>query len=132
MKKKFKRNLVKLIKKVLRPTFIGKYYQKKYSKENTVKNNFRMFYDGYYNGLLGVDVEPVVKFPLFRLGITRFDVKIKHNVLFLSIDCERVGIMIGKGGRDLDKLKEHLIKYCDVKDVVFDLNESKIWNYKRF
>lgn len=134
MNKPLKGKVIKFWKEITKKTFIGKYYREQYAIENSVKSHFRLYFEGsggYEDD--DFEIKPRVDLPVTKIGITRFDVKKKGKKVTISIDAERVGLLIGKGGRTIDGLKEFLLKILGnikVEEIKFDLNDSRVWKYK--
>ena len=80
----------------------------------------RLFYDYYYI------IKEYTAVPNY---VTKVEVReSKLNGMSILIESHRVGLLIGKGGRDIDGLKEYLYKELNRKDVHVDLKECKLWH----
>ena len=61
--------------------------------------------------------------------VTKVEVReSKQNGMYILIESHRVGLLIGKGGKDIDGFKEYLYKELNRKDVHIDLKECKLWH----
>tara|TARA_B110000977_G_C10614254_1_gene313498 strand:+ start:25 stop:450 length:426 start_codon:yes stop_codon:yes gene_type:complete len=81
---------------------IEELYQNFHNKPDHIKSLFETYFDGCY------DVEPQVKDnpSTYSMGICKLDYNVNTNKLTVSL--RRPGLLIGKGGRTIDKLKEWL------------------------
>lgn len=80
----------------------------------------RLIYDYY------LIIKEYTAFPNY---VTKVEVReSKQNGMYILIESHRVGLLIGKGGRDIDGLKEYLYKELNRKDVHVDLKECKLWH----
>lgn len=63
----------------------------------------------------------------FSLFVTKIAVQKKDGVISVRIVSERPGLIIGKAGRTIDGLRDHLKDafQCEVK---ISLTESNIWS----
>jgi hypothetical protein len=86
--------------------------------EQVYQNKIRVFFEGYYD-----DNTPIVDMPLIRLGITAFEVREFKNKRKFIITLKRPGLLIGKGGETIDKLKEYL---SNGKTAEIHIIESKL------
>ena len=80
-------------------------------REKYIIRKFMIYFDGvpYY-------VDPIAKSSTYELGLT--DLKmIDENVL--QVELRRPGLLIGKGGRDYDKLVEYLECDISIKEKTF-------------
>lgn len=60
------------------------------------------------------------------LEITDIQSKFKSNEIIITITLGRPGLLIGKGGKDIDKLTKYLTRRFD-KEVQIKIIESKLW-----
>ena len=61
--------------------------------------------------------------------VTKVEVsKSKKRGLIILIESHRPGLLIGKGGKDINGFKEFLIKELKRNDVSIDLKECKLWH----
>ena len=61
--------------------------------------------------------------------VTKVEVReSKQNGMYILIESHRVGLLIGKGGKDIDGFKEYLYKELNRKDVRVNLKECKLWD----
>ena len=103
-----------------------KLLQPKFTKEQIKRINFtksilKTYFDGCY------EVDPIEKnITTYSLGITNIEFHFEKDLLILSITLLRPGLLIGKGGRTIDKLSEHL--NGSKKPVKIHIIESKLWN----
>lgn len=61
--------------------------------------------------------------------VTKVEVsKSKKKGLIVIIESHRPGVLIGKGGRDINGFKEFLFKELNRKDIYVDLKECELWH----
>ena len=63
--------------------------------------------------------------------ITKVEVSKSKKGVTILIESHRPGLLIGKGGKDINGFKEFLIKELKRNDVSIDLKECKLW-YKLY
>lgn len=110
--------------------FVSKRIKTKYTNEqktiiNRIKYCFRNFFQG------GYDYDDQIYetyIPIKNFGITDLDFKFDSNMVTLTITMEFPGIIIGKGGRTIDALREYLNDVLDNYSIKIDLKESKLWH----
>lgn len=86
-----------------------------------LKTNFRWFFEGY-----DYMDEPVIDIPIPKFGITNLRFREFKDKIVFEITLERPGILIGKGGRCINSLTEHLTERMS-KKVEILIKESKLW-----
>lgn len=113
--KKIKKAILNFIKW----NIIGKSLSKK--QQYHLKMHFRSFFEGY-----GDYIEPVTPICITVFGITNFRFREFKDKIVFEITLERPGILIGKGGRVIDSIKESLSSRftCPVE---IEIIESKLW-----
>lgn len=74
-------------------------------KHNKYKSLFLTYFDGCYR----VDAEPNTS-STYQMGVCKLEYTEETNILMVHL--RRPGLLIGKGGSLIDKLKEHL--ECEV------------------
>ena len=83
----------------------------------------RLIYDYYYN---------IKEFTALPNYVTKVEVtESKTKGMSILIETHRPGLIIGKGGRDIDGFKEYVCKELNRTDVHIDLKECKLW-YKLY
>ena len=83
------------------------------------KAGFKLFYE-----------EDVTTF--YKLGITNIQFDFSKPNIEVVIELIKPGILIGKGGRNIDKLTSYLNNYLDTT-LKINIVESKLWhNYQPF
>lgn len=80
-------------------------------KEKEVKMRFMFYFDGapHYS-------EPIAISSTYQLGLTNLKL-IDENIL--EVELRRPGLLIGKGGRDIEKLKKYLDIEIKIKEKLF-------------
>lgn len=63
--------------------------------------------------------------------VTKVEVSKSKKGVTILIESHRPGLLIGKGGKDINGFKEFLIKELKRNDVSIDLKECKLW-YKLY
>lgn len=61
-----------------------------------------------------------------RLQITNIQVEIKEKLIIITVTLERPGLLIGKGGKDIDAISKRINEWLD-KSVKIEIKESNIW-----
>lgn len=62
--------------------------------------------------------------PIFyKYQIHKFECKYYNNKLYLCIELDSPGVLIGKGGSNIDKIKKYL-------NIDIHVEESKLWKVK--
>jgi len=87
--------------------------EKQIALDDTVKKTIKMYYDD--NGL-----------SLDLLGIRDIHSENKKDQVLITIELERPGILIGKGGQNIDNLNKYLKDFLE-KDISINIKESKFW-----
>ena len=101
----------------------NEYTQEQIKLINRLKVQFKIYFEGWeYEDPIGGNYIHISKFE-----ITDFDFKFKNNELIWKIILNRPGILIGKGGRTIDGLKEYLNSSNENWNIKIDLEESKLW-----
>lgn len=59
--------------------------------------------------------------------ITKVEVSKSKKGVTILIESHRPGLLIGKGGKNINELKEFLFKEFNRKDIYVDLKECKLW-----
>ena len=89
---------------------------------NFIKSIFKTYFDGCYM------VDPVIEnLPTSKLGITNIEFEFKGETLIMNVTLLRPGLLIGKGGRTINDLSDHL-NNGEEKPVEVHITESKIWD----
>lgn len=93
----------------------------------SIKSSFRIFFEGCYE--FDQFYETYISIGTFGITDIQFS-EYPHKVEML-ITLERPGILIGKGGRTIDAIKEYLndlhSKKFDNKPIEINIKESKLW-----
>ena len=76
------------------------------SKSDYIKRSFETFFDGVYN----IEAQPGTS-STYAMGVCGLDYDTKSNTL--TVYLRRPGLLIGKAGHIIDKLKEYL--ECEIK-----------------
>lgn len=94
---------------------------------NKFKSCFRIFFEGIYYEYTEPIYENYIR--IINFGVTNLDFDFPKNKMIITITLERPGILIGKGGRTIDSLKEYLNNIFKDKfdEVKIDIKESKLW-----
>jgi ribosomal protein S3 len=85
----------------------------------TLKDFNRMFYV-YYEIIK--DHTKTIK------TVTDFSLNIEGGVYILNIKSYFPGLIIGKGGKDIDGFKNYIQKELNIKNFKINLEEEKMWN----
>jgi len=92
-----------------------------------IDRDIRTFIRVYYEGWESNDeVAAINKHGLQSLGITNIKVNNKKSKIIVIITLVRPGILIGKGGSEIDNLTRYLSEHMD-KPVVIHVIESRLW-----
>ena len=83
--------------------------------QRSVRRSIRTFFEG---ADLNVSI--------LSMGITDVSVKLGKEKIEIVIVLERPGLLIGKGGKTIDALEQHL-KDGYQTDVLIGVKESKLW-----
>ena len=73
------------------------------------------------------DLDMSIKPIFYSYGITNFQFNIIKNIPTIIITLERPGILIGKGGRNIEDIKKFLIESSNITDLDVSIMESKLW-----
>ncbi len=65
-----------------------------------------------------------LKKELFKAGVSRIVIRRKAKHVIIDIICARPGMIIGKGGQEAEKLKQHLVKMVN-KEVQLNIKEEE-------
>ena len=80
----------------------------------------KLFYDYYFN------IKQYTAIPSY---VTKVEVtESKTKGMSILIETHRPGLIIGKGGRDINGFKEYVCKELNRTDVHIDLKECKLWH----
>ena len=79
-----------------------------------------LFYEYYFV------IKQYTALPNYVTKIEVTESKIKG--LTILIESHQPGLIIGKGGRDIDGFKEYLCKELNRTDIHIDLKESTLWD----
>lgn len=71
-----------------------------------------------------VKIRDFLKKKLFTAGVPRVEIERKVNKVFINIHAAKPGIVIGRGGAEIDKLKNELVAMLG-KDVAINIVEVK-------
>ena len=71
-----------------------------------------------------VKIREFVKKKLFLAGVPKIEIERKINKVFINIHAAKPGIVIGRGGAEIEKLKKELVDMVG-KDVAFNIIEVK-------
>ena len=97
-------------------------------KENiSVHNQIRSIFHLFFNGDEYIGIEPQGDIFLWKLNITDLQFSNTKKRLIIYVTTERPGLLIGKGGVQLEKLKDMLSKNFK-KPVTINIKESTVWN----
>ncbi len=99
-------------------------------KKTSLKIAFRLFFEGYTDPLDEFPIEltnqPIVDIPIHKFEIDGFEFFEFDEGIVMRISLGRPGILIGKAGRVVNALQEHLTKQME-KNVKIYIIESKLW-----
>ena len=70
------------------------------SREKDIYRDFELFFDGCYG------IVPEVQSSTYDMGVSLIEYNQKDNTL--TVFLRRPGLLIGKGGETIDKLKKYL------------------------
>lgn len=90
-----------------------KYLAKKFERQKSVRRSIDFYFDEY-------DVNRAI------LEITDVKSKFISKKIIITITLCRPGLLIGKQGKDIDKLTAYLSRRFD-KEVQIKILESKLW-----
>ena len=93
------------------------------SVHNQIRNTFHLF----FNGDEYIGIEPQGDIFLWKLNITDLQFSNTKKRLIIYVITERPGLLIGKGGVQLEKLRDNLSKVFK-KPVTINIKESTVWN----
>ncbi len=71
------------------------------------------------------DIRKYLKTRLAKAGVSRIIIERTLKLITVTITTSRPGIIIGKGGQEVDKLKEELKKITGGKDIQINIYEIK-------
>jgi len=71
-----------------------------------------------------VKIRKFLKKRLFAAGVSKFEIERKANKVFINIHAAKPGIIIGRNGSEIEKLKTDLVKMID-KPVNINIKEIK-------
>lgn len=115
---------LKQLRKLIISLFTYKGKRLSLRAEHIYSNKIRLFFEGRGSEFEANFQEPIVNMPLINLGITAFEVREFKNKRKFIITLKRPGLLIGKGGETIDKLKEYL---SNGKTAKIHIIESKLW-----
>lgn len=124
LKRKYKR-AIRNIKNFYTWSIIGK------NPIRSIRTRTSYAIKGYFDGhnTYEVDDLPVEKnLSTATLGITNLRYRQFKNHLLIEITLQRPGLLIGKGGRTIDKFTEYLTDVLDTK-ITLSIVESRLWGY---
>lgn len=109
--------------KIIKDLFVSKKQKEKRRRKLwEVKYLFRSFFEGYDE-----TDEPIIPIRIDTFQITYFTVDFKEKENVVNITLGRPGILIGKGGKTIDTLREFLTKRLK-KPTRIHITESKLWS----
>lgn len=92
--------------------------------EYKVKYSIKTYFDGFeFDYQEGISIQ---KITTNQLGITDIKVTNKKSKIIVIITLLRPGLLIGKGGCEIDALTKYLFNRLE-KDVDIHIVESKLW-----
>ena len=91
--------------------------------DKEVRTCIRVYYEGWEPN---DEVAAINKHGLKSLEITNIKVNNKKLKIIITITLTRPGILIGKGGSEIDNLTQYISEYMD-KPVIINIIESRLW-----
>ena len=70
------------------------------------------------------NLRKTLKAQLYNFGISKIEIERDGKKVKISIHCAKPGLVIGKGGAEIEKVKAELQKYTD-KKLIVDIKEVK-------
>ena len=70
------------------------------------------------------NLRKTLKAQLYNFGISKIEIERDGKKVKISIHCAKPGLVIGKGGSEIEKVKAELQKYTD-KKLIVDIKEVK-------
>ena len=94
---------------------------------NRIKTGIQVFFDGSRFNI------PEAGLPsLASMGITDLKMlSMSNSAITIEITLQRPGLLIGKGGSTLDRLRSYLSIMEDGKSIYVEVEESQIWKLER-
>lgn len=90
---------------------------------NEYKQQFQYFHSEEFcddeDGFYYIKLKPI----FYKYQIHKFECKYYNNKLYLCIELDNPGVLIGKGGSNIDEIKKHL-------NIDIHIEESKLWKVK--
>ena len=71
-------------------------------------------------------IRKFLKKELYEAGVSKFEIERKNNKIIVNIYAAKPGIIIGRGGAEIEKLKAKLIKLTGKKDINVNIVEIKV------
>lgn len=129
---KLKKQIVRAVKKPLYDTWVSRYFNRKYGLLNGVKNTIKLHFEGYGVYVCyeqPIDAILIKNFENFE--ITDIKAKKSKDTLYIMIELVKIGMIIGKGERTIDGLKESLKKRfnCNVEIYMVEQNYGVIKDF---
>lgn len=106
--------------------FFGNKENEKELKRKTfeIKNLFRTYFEGfYYDG--SFIQEPIDPILIKNFEITDFTIDFLENETVINITLVRPGLLIGKGGKTIDGVRDYIRKFYASTRI--HLIESNLW-----